>query len=78
MEIQFTKDSKHVIYVQRDDKVRNARLVLHRVGDVTLEDDCVIYEEKDESVWLSLEVSKCKNYFVVFKVAKSGNQVEHC
>lgn len=75
VEIHFSKDAKHVLYVQRDDKVRNARVVIHRIGDTTLEDDRVIYEDKDESVWLSLDVSKCKNYFVLSKVSKAGNTV---
>jgi protease II len=75
VEIHFTKDGKHVLYVQRDDKVRNARLVMHKVGDVTLEEDRVVYEELDEAVWLNLEVSKCKQFFVLFKISKAGNQL---
>ena len=76
MDIQFTKDSTHCLFVQRDDKVRNARLVLHKVGDVTCDEDTVVYEEKDESVWLSLDVSKCKQYFVLIKVSKAGSEVD--
>ncbi len=61
--------------MQRDDKVRNARLIIHKIGDVTLEEDRIIYEDNDESVWLSLDVSKCKNFFVLTKVSKAGNIV---
>ena len=75
MEIHFTNDNKHVVYVQRDDKMRNARIVIHKVGDSTLEEDRVIYEETDESVWLSLDVSNCKNFFLLIKVSKAGNSV---
>jgi protease II len=65
-----------VIYVQRDDKVRNARIVRHQVDNVLVDEDIVIYEEHDESVWLSLEVSKCKNYFLMIKVCKDGSEVD--
>lgn len=64
-----------MIYIQRDDKVRNARLVKHKVGEATPEEDIILYEESDESVWLSLEVSKCKNFFLMIKVSKAGSEV---
>lgn len=64
-----------MLYIQRDDKVRNARIVKHKVGDVTLDDDTILYEETDESVWLSLEVSKCKTFFLLIKVSKAGSEV---
>ncbi len=73
--MHFAKDGKAVLYVQRDEKVRNARIVFHLLGDVLQENDQVLFEEPDEAIWLSLEVSKCKNFFLVYKVSKQGNQV---
>lgn len=75
VEMHFSKDSKSVLYVQRDEKVRNARIVWHRIGDTLQEKDQIVYEEQDEAIWLSLEVSKCKNFFLAYKVSKAGNQV---
>ena len=76
MDLQFTKDGRQCLFVQRDDKVRNARVVLHTVGDATCEEDVVIYQEPDESVWLSIEVSKCRQYFLLIKVSKAGSEVD--
>lgn len=61
--------------MQRDDSVRNARIVRHKVGNVLVDEDLVLYEEADDTVWLSLEVSKCKRYLLLVKVAKDGSEV---
>lgn len=74
-EIKFSKDGQQVLFVQRDAKVRNSRIVVHRLGDTLSKEDQVLYEEPDETTWLSLEVSKCLNYFVMIKVSKAGHQV---
>lgn len=76
--MHFSRDGRSVLYVQRDEKVRNARLVYHQVGDLLQENDQVVFEEPDESIWLSLEVSKCKSFFLAYKVSKQGNQVCRC
>lgn len=75
IDMQFTADGSRVLFVQRDAQVRNARLVLHVLGDVANEQDVTLYEEFDESVWLSLEVSKCRRYFLLIKVSKAGSEM---
>lgn len=46
-EAKFTKDGKHIVYTEYDDKFRPYKLMMHTIGTSQLE-DTTLFEEKDE------------------------------
>ena len=46
--------------------------MFHILNDYSQENEVVILEEKDPSIWLELSVSNCSNYFILHKVSKAG------
>src|SRR3990167_4712595 len=70
----FNTEGTALLYIQRDEKVRNSRLVFHKLGTFD-DEDTLLYQEPDESVWLGLEASKCKQYLILSKVSKRGNEL---
>ena len=52
--------------------MRSYQVVYHILNDYSQEKEEIILEENDPSVWLELSLSNCKNYFIVHKVSKAG------
>lgn len=65
-----------VLFVQKDpNSFRSSKLMYHDLSDTFSEKYPIeIHYDSDESVWLNIEVSKCKNYFHMIRVAKGFSE----
>jgi protease II len=58
----FVAGDSQILYLKVDpESYRNNKLMLHTIGAKFMDEDQLIYEDADETQWLNLEKSLCKN-----------------
>ena len=60
----FSKCSKYIYFIQKDQNYRPCRLMRHKIGDVYWEETKEMYYAEDERVYLNIHVTKDSNWYV--------------
>jgi oligopeptidase B len=71
--IEFTHDDK-VIYVENNKLNRPYRIKLHKLGD-NFKSDRLIYEEKDDNVYIETNTTKDHKYILINSLTKHDSKV---
>ena len=69
----WANDSKTLFYIQNDKVERGYRAMKHEMGS-RFEDDVIVYEEIDNTYWLTLSKSRSRKY--MFLTSESTNSTE--
>jgi len=62
--LAWTNDSKNLYYVTKDETLREYRVMLHEIG-TDFQQDKLIYEEEDETFYVSVGKTKDKKYILI-------------
>ena len=71
----FSKCSKYIYFIQKDQNYRPCRLMRHKVGDIYWEETKEVYYAEDERVYLNIHVSKDSNWYILSSVTKIGSTI---
>ena len=84
--VQFTPSPEEgrppsgVLYVKKDPiSFRTSKVLYHRLEDTFSEKYPVeVFEEQDESAWLTLELSSCREFYYLVSTAKEASKHYFC
>jgi len=71
--IEFLSDNQSLLYIYKDPKtLRKDKIFYKDIHDTFGNRKELIFEENDESVWVDLAVSTCKQFFILYRTTKEG------
>lgn len=72
--VEWLKDNKTLLYTVADDKKRPSRILLHKLGTPTSQDQ-LLYEENDDRFFLDIVRSKDWKYFFINANSKKAAEI---
>ncbi|KRX02134.1 hypothetical protein PPERSA_06329 [Pseudocohnilembus persalinus] len=72
--ICFAADSQSLIYVQHDGKHWTNKVFYHQIG-TSQNSDQLLFQEKDESYYLDIAVTKDKKFFIINSASKQNSEI---
>ncbi|OKL46670.1 hypothetical protein BSR29_07600 [Boudabousia liubingyangii] len=71
----FTADSSHLYYVRADETWRPYQVWVHEIGKPA-DTDQLVYEEKDETYWMSIGASRDGNWIIIHTGATNTSEIQ--